>query len=87
MILRIPRLETIAEMIGKQHAPCMDLAFNQKNREEYIIRFNANIIKTALDYDQLIVSGSSHGTSIFIPESEDHRSEILAALKLLHPMK
>lgn len=86
MILRIPRLETIAEMIGKQLTPCKNLTFDEENREEYIISLGANIIKTALDYDQLIISGSTHGTSTYIlSQSEDYRPEIIAALKLLHP--
>ncbi|MCJ7624240.1 MAG: hypothetical protein MUO76_12115 [Anaerolineaceae bacterium] len=86
MISRIPRLEAIAEMIGKQYDSCKDLAFDEETREEYIISLGANIIKTALDYDQLIESGSSHGTSIFIlSRSEDYRKDIIAALRRLHP--
>jgi len=61
LLANIPRLESIAEMIERQQQPFRDHTPREElTQENAAIVLGAQILKTAVDFDQLAIRGLSH---------------------------
>jgi len=57
LVANIPRLAPIARMIEMQHQPFKTYAMQPSSAQEHEIALGAQVLKMALDLDQLVVSG------------------------------
>ncbi len=62
----IPRLESIANMVKDQHKRFCDYGSSMQPQNTNKVDLGAQILKVALDYDDLIQSGISHPEAIHI---------------------
>jgi hypothetical protein len=87
LLERIPRLELIARMIEDQRKPLSHLAVEGGSPAEATVAMGAHLLKTALDYDELIQGGLSHGQALAALQAlpAAYRPEVLKALAQLEP--
>ena len=62
----IPRLESIASMVKDQHKRFCDYGSSMQSKNTNKVDLGTQILKVALDYDDLIQSGISHPEAIHI---------------------
>ena len=60
----IPRLDQIAEMVKDQNQPYSVFAGQPGNGKRQIIDRGAQILKVALDYDQIVQNGTAHADAV-----------------------
>jgi response regulator RpfG family c-di-GMP phosphodiesterase len=88
LLKNIPRLELIARMIKDQELPLQDLPLREKtSKDDYVAAMGAHLIKVAIDYDNLVMSGIFHTDALAVLSSEEdkYQPEALAALDDLQP--
>lgn len=88
LLKNIPRLELIARMIKDQEQPLQDLPLREKtSKDDYVAAMGAHIIKVAIDYDNLVMSGTLHTDALAVLSSEEdkYQPEAIAALDDLQP--
>jgi response regulator RpfG family c-di-GMP phosphodiesterase len=86
LLVNIPRLEAIARMIEGQQKPFDDYpASENRTREEATTGLGSQILKTALDFDELVVQGSSAKAALSRLRSRDneYNPKLLFALETL----
>lgn len=79
LLENIPRLEPVAKIIENQLKPFKDYSPDEKDE----ISLGAQILKVALDFDQLIVRGKSISSAIFELRNKpgEYNPEIVSALE------
>jgi CheY-like chemotaxis protein len=88
LLKNIPRIELIARMIKDQELPLQDLPLREKtSKDDYVAAMGAHLIKVAIDYDNLVMSGIFHTDALAVLSSEEdkYQPEALAALDDLQP--
>jgi response regulator RpfG family c-di-GMP phosphodiesterase len=85
LVRRIPRLETVADIISNQLVPFED-GFPTTDQPD-INTVGSHILKAALDYDQLTTQGMTHEEAVSQLYSRQGRynPDVLQQLKLLQP--
>ncbi len=84
LLRRIPRLEGVAEIIGNQLLSYEDES-SAKTGDDLLL--GANILRVALDYDQLISQGNTHDESIskLYSRKGSYNPDVLQQLKVIQP--
>jgi len=87
LIKNIPRLELIASMIRDQELDLEELKMNERSGDDYIAGLGAHLIKTAIDYDDLILRGHSHEDALrkLSGMSGKYQPDVLIAMIDLQP--
>jgi len=88
LLKNIPRLELIARMIKDQEQSLQDLQLREKtSKDDHVAAMGAHIIKVAIDYDNLVMSGTLHTKALAVLSSEEdkYQPEVIAALDDLQP--
>jgi hypothetical protein len=81
LICRIPRLETVAEMIIRQHDPYANKdAFKTAQKRDQAL-MGAHILNVVLDFDQLVSQGMSHADAVKQLLQQPDAYGIVAALQ------
>jgi FixJ family two-component response regulator len=91
LLEQIPRLELIARMVEGQHRTLkeqylLDLKNpNADTREEQLVSLGSHILKTVLDFDDLVMGGSTPKQAFLnlVNKRLDYRPEVLKALSTL----
>jgi response regulator RpfG family c-di-GMP phosphodiesterase len=86
LLVNIPRLEPIARMIEGQQKPFGDYPpRDNMSREEATTALGSQILKVALDFDELVVQGASAGAALSRLRSRDdaYNPKLLSALETL----
>jgi len=85
LLANIPRLESVAQMVARQQGPQFGDGIGQQSPEPDRISLGAQMLRAALDFDQLLAHGASPGAAIL--EMRKQFAEIapglLAALEKL----
>ena len=83
LLANIPRLEPIAQMIAQQQKPFKEyLPLAELAEEERTVAQGAQILKVALNFDQLVVSGMSNKQSLSVlrAQPKEYSPEVVATL-------
>ncbi len=82
LLINIPRLEQVASIIKDQQKPFEDYPQKYETSEAHTIAQGAQILKVALDYDQLLHNNVSHADAVKIlkEHSRQYNPEIVGAL-------
>lgn len=77
---RVPRLDMVAQMIGRQHEAYESVA--NHSPEQYRIALGAQMLRVALDFDRAVNQGRSFGEALeeVRRNASDYNPEILNAL-------
>ncbi|MCK5557321.1 MAG: response regulator, partial [Candidatus Hydrogenedentes bacterium] len=84
LLTHIPRLEPIARMIAEQQRPFEDYPSSEDlSEQEPTTVLGSQILKVALDFDQLIAQGMSCGeaASVLSRRESDYNPKVVAALQ------
>ena len=89
LLAKIPRLEPIAHMIAGQQQVYKVDAQRAESTQEYIIALGSQILKVALDYDQLVINGMSHQFALSTMQKRHgiYNPQVLTALENLRMEK
>ncbi|WP_051261356.1 HD domain-containing phosphohydrolase [Desulfovibrio inopinatus] len=81
LVVNIPRLQEVAEMVAYQNTSFSGERMSEKNVTGQAIPLGARILKIALDYDSLILSGSSEENALvqLMEHKEHYDPEVLEA--------
>lgn len=85
LVRRIPRLESVAEIINNQLVPYEDDLPTADLPDDMTL--GSHILRAALDYDQLTGKGSTHDEAIsqLYSRKGNYNPDVLQQLKILHP--
>ena len=83
LLSNIPRLELIAGMIEGQQRLFSNDFLNSGDTQHYIIVMGAQILRTTLDFDTLLISGNSHKAALGILKRQEDKYNplIISALE------
>jgi HD-GYP domain-containing protein (c-di-GMP phosphodiesterase class II) len=87
LLSKIPRLESIAQMVANQQTPFhMHPALDTLTGEEWNIAFGSQVLKVALDFDQFVVNGITKHAALehMRKRIDEYNPEVVAALSNLH---
>jgi len=83
LIMNIPRLESIAKMIEGQQKVFGANSLPPEYSPQYMVDLGSQILKVAIDYDQLVVGGVSHNLALSTlrRKNNNYHPRVLSALE------